>query len=142
MDAVSAVVEEWMVTCVTTVAATAWGRCPEDLAITARDAARTGAATVVAELSALLATDVDDQRDTPLGVLRRGVRVPTEVLAAAGVPPRRRDGFATDAFPEDVFGLVPATWSEVHPSLHEPGIIWGAWKAKTVLDRRRSEGRR
>jgi hypothetical protein len=35
-----------------------------------------------------------------------------------------------------VYGLSPATWTDVDPDLHEPGIVWGAWKAKTVLDRR------
>ena len=31
---------------------------------------------------------------------------------------------------------------DVDPALHEPGIVWGAWKAKTILDRRRAEGHR
>ena len=54
----------------------------------------------------------------------------------------RRDEFEERAFPDDVYRLSPATWSDVDPSLHEPGIIWGAYKAKTVLDRRRAEGKR
>ncbi|HRE00718.1 MAG TPA: hypothetical protein PLV68_05430, partial [Ilumatobacteraceae bacterium] len=58
-------------------------------------------------------------------------------LAAHGVPPRQRDPFAERAFPADRYGLSPAAWSDVDESLHEPGLIWGAWKAKTVLARRR-----
>jgi hypothetical protein len=38
--------------------------------------------------------------------------------------------------------LGPATWSDVHPDLQEPGLAWGAWKAMVVLRRRRDEGRR
>jgi hypothetical protein len=41
-----------------------------------------------------------------------------------------------------VYDLSPATWGDVDESLQEPGLIWGAWKAKTVLERRRAEGRR
>lgn len=94
------------------------------------------------ELRAFLAIDVDEQRTNPLAVLRAAVGYPTDVLRAAGVPEVRRDEFEERAFPADVYRLSPATWSDVDASLQEPGIIWGAWKAKTVLDRRRQEGRR
>ena len=70
------------------------------------------------------------------------VRYPTAVLRDAGVPPVRRDEFKEQAFPDDVYDLVPATWRDVDPALQEPGIVWSAWRAKTVLDRRRAEGRR
>lgn len=99
-------------------------------------------AHVAAELAEFLALDVDDQRTNPLAVLRSAVRFPTEVLRAAGVPDLVRDDFEVRAFPSDVYRLSPATWRDVDESLHEPGIIWGAWKAKTVLDRRRAEGKR
>ncbi len=94
------------------------------------------------ELAAFLALDVDEQRTNPLAVLRGAVGIPTALLAAAGVPELRRDEFEVRAFPSDVYRLSPATWSDVDPSLHEPGLLWSAWKAKTVLDRRRAEGRR
>ena len=97
---------------------------------------------VRAELSALLELDVDAQRTNPLAVLRRAVAHPTAVLRAAGVVPVARTEFDVRAFPEDVYNLSPATWRDVAEELHEPGLIWGAWKAKTVLDRRRAEGRR
>jgi len=97
---------------------------------------------VEAELGALLARDVDDQRANPLSVLRAASRFPTAVLQEAGAAPARRDEFLRLRFPDDVYDLSPATWRDVDPALHEPGIVWGAWKAKTVLDRRRAEGRR
>ena len=94
-------------------------------------------ALVMSQLVALLETDVDQQRSNPLSVLRNAVEHPTRVLAAAEIPPVRRDDFAVRAFPDDVYGLSPATWADIHESLLEPGVIWGAWKAKTMLDRRR-----
>jgi hypothetical protein len=93
-------------------------------------------------LRELLAMDVDAQPLNPLALLRMAVRYPGGVLAAAGVPPVRRDEFAERSFPEDAYGLVPATWADVDESLREPGLVWSAWKAKAVLDRRRAEGRR
>lgn len=141
-DAVESVLEAWLVRCVERTAQRQWGACPPDLLEVARVAAGEATGEVSGQLRALLATDVDEQRTNPLGVLRAAVRCPTRVLAAAGVPPLRRDPFAEEAFPDDCYDLSPATWADVDPSLHEPGIIWGAWKAKVVLDRRRSEGRR
>ena len=141
-DAVEVVLEAWLVRCVERTAQRQWGACPPDLLEAARVAAGAAAGDVNRRLRALLATDVDDQRANPLGVLRAAVHCPTGVLAAAGVPPLRRDPFAEEAFPDDCYDLSPATWADVDPSLHEPGIIWGAWKAKVVLDRRRGEGRR
>lgn len=140
--AVHAVVGEWMVRCVQRTAQRQWGACPPELSDAASRMAADAAPQVHARLQAFLDTDVDEQRMNPLGVLRAAVVYPTEVLAAAGVPPVRRDAFAEQAFPDDCYDLSPATWSDVDPSLHEPGIMWGAWKAKVVLDRRRSEGRR
>ncbi len=97
---------------------------------------------VSGELARFLAIDVDRQRSNPLAVLRAAVRFPTALLAELGVPAVRRDPFEEQAFPDDVYGLGPATWRDIDESVHEPGIVWGAWKAKTVLDRRRAEGRR
>jgi hypothetical protein len=55
------------------------------------------------------------------------------------VPPREP---ANRQVPDDLYGLGPATWSDIDPAMHDPGIAWGAWKAMTVLQRRRDEGRR
>jgi hypothetical protein len=94
------------------------------------------------DLGALLASDVDEQRTNPLSIFRQAVTGPTELLLRRGVRPPTTDRFAAEHFPGDVFGLGPASWTDVDPELHEPGITWGAWKAMTVLRRRRDEGLR
>lgn len=96
-----------------------------------------GATQMVNEVRELLSRDLAEQHTGPLDVLRRAVRYPTEVLAAAGTAPVERDGFAVTNFPDDVFGLSPASFAEVDPSLHEPGLVWGAAKAHVHLRRRR-----
>jgi hypothetical protein len=111
------------------------GEVPPDVAA---DAERTGAeaaAVVGAEVRRLLALDAERQPTNPLSILRAAVRYPTAVLRRAGVPPVVRDEFRERAFPDDSYDLAPATWKDVDEALHEPGIIWGAWKAKTVMER-------
>ena len=98
------------------------------------------AAELLDRLAELLGTDVDEQRTTPLTLMRQSVAAPTEFLREVGaVPPSTPDA---DRFPDDVYRIGPATWSDVDPSLHEPGLTWGAWKAMTVLARRRDDGLR
>ena len=93
-------------------------------------------------LGALLATDVDEQRTNPLSLYRAAVVHVTSLLHARGVPAPAPDAFADEHFPDDPYRLGPAAWSDVDPDLHTPGLTWGAWKAMTVLQRRRDEGRR
>jgi hypothetical protein len=90
-----------------------------------------------ARLRQLLAQDIDEQRTNPLSVLRALVRHPTGVLQAAGARPVARDEFAQRNFPDDVYDLTPAAFADVDPSLHEPGLLWGAAKAHVHLARRR-----
>lgn len=98
--------------------------------------------TLLAQLDELLATDPDEQRANPLAVVRAALQVPTEFLLQAGAQPVARDEFSQQANPDDLFGLAPATWSDIDPRLHQPGLEWGAWKAATILMRRREEGLR
>lgn len=142
LDVFEQVIPGWLERCVVHTAVTQLGRCPTDLAAAAAEMARTGAPEIVSRLRELLATDVDQQRGAPLAVVREATALPGAVLADAGVPAPERDEFQLRAFPGDVYGLSPASWSDVDPALHEPGIMWGAWKASTVLRRRRSEGMR
>jgi hypothetical protein len=137
-DAVEAALPAWVARSVETRA----GVVAADVRAAADDAGRRAAADVGTRVRRLLATDVDDQRGNPLAVLREAVRYPTEVLRAAGVAPAARDAFAERAFPDDVYDLAPATWSDIDPGLQERGIVWGAAKAHVVLARRRREGRR
>ena len=98
-------------------------------------AGEAAAAAVGDEVAALLAADIDLQRENPLAVLRRAVRYPTGVLLAAGVAPVDRDDFAVDRFPDDIYDLAPASFADIHPDLQAPGVAWGA--AKAFVHRRR-----
>lgn len=99
-------------------------------------------AEVGTQVRALLATDIDAQRANPLALLRAAVRHPNALLAELGAPVPERDEFSRRNFPEDVYDLTPASFADVDPSLHEPGLVWGAAKAHVHLQRRRAEGRR
>ena len=91
------------------------------------------------QVRALLATDIDQQRANPLAVLRAAVRHASALLDELGVRPPDRDEFARRNFPDDPYELGPATFADVDPALHEPGLVWGAAKAHTVLQRHRHE---
>jgi len=91
-------------------------------------------------MSRLLGADIDDQAANPLELLRGATRHAGAVLDRLGVPAMPRDQFAQRSFPTDVYGLMPATWADIDPSLHEPGITWSAAKAYVHKARRRAEG--
>ncbi len=93
------------------------------------DAGEAARLAVMGPLRALLALDIDDQRGTPLTILRNAVRFPTDVLRRAGVAPVVRDPYAVQAFPDDVYGLTPATWADIHEDLADPGLRWSVAKA-------------
>jgi hypothetical protein len=96
----------------------------------------------VAGLRVLLAADTTRQQVGPLEVLRRSVvGVPTQMLKGVQAPLAIRDDFAQSNFPDDVYGLTPASFGDVDPSLHEPGLVWGAAKAHVHLRRRRDAAR-
>jgi hypothetical protein len=100
-------------------------------------AARQAHAELMPQIRTLLMTDIDEQRTNPLAILRAGVRFPTEVLRALGVQPLPRDADAARLFPDDDYDLTPGSFADVDPSLHEPGLLWGAAKAHVHLSRRR-----
>lgn len=77
----------------------------------------------------LLEMDIDDQRSTPLVLLRGAVSHATDALSSLGVPEVRRDEFERRAFPDDLYGLSPATMSDLDESLGELALMWGAGKA-------------
>lgn len=93
------------------------------------------------ELTALLQTDVDDQRANPLHILRASTQFVTASLREAGVTPAQRDDFDRQAMPDDIYAFGPLTWKDLSDDVHDAGITWGAWKAATVLTRRRAEGK-
>jgi hypothetical protein len=102
--------------------------------------AQAGAVTEVSgPLRELLSADIDEQRGTPLTVVRRAVMYPTGVLQAAGVEPLQRDPFAERAFPGDLYELNPGNWADIDESLAELGLRWSVAKAYTHQRRHRPD---
>lgn len=139
--AVDRVVEGWLARTAMTVHVTHRGAPLPEFVEKVEAAARTGGRWTVERLRAALEVDVDAQRVNPLQILREAVRFPSQVLRDAGVPPAVRDEYDERINPEDIYGIGPAHWSDIDESLTEPGIVWGAAKASTVLQRRRAEGK-
>ena len=105
-----------------------------------RSASIRGATTrVLADLRSLLEVDPTAQKTNPLALLREATTLVTDELRRIGAVPVERDEFHERSFPSDVYGLCPATWADIHESLVEPGLEWGAFKAASVISRRRSE---
>lgn len=110
----------------------AWcGRVPPEVEAAAAAAGRRAGQETVSRARALLGADFASQSGTPLGLVRQAVRYPTQVLRDAGVAPVERDRYVLAAFPDDDYGITPASWADVHPSLAELGLAWGAAKAVT-----------
>jgi hypothetical protein len=137
-DAVDAALPVWVERCVEERLSQWFGAVDPERLDAARAAGDRARDEVGAAVRRLLGQDVDEQRTNPLTLLRRAVRYPTEVLQAAGVPPVRRDEFAERTFPDDIYDLAPASFDDVDPSLHEPGLVWGAAKAHIHLRRHRA----
>jgi hypothetical protein len=138
-DAVEAALPGWVVRSVERLMF-AWqgdDRVDPRVLSAAAEAGARAATDVGRELRALLAVDIDEQRINPLTLLRRAVRYPAAVLADAGVPPIVRDEQSERMFPDDIYGLSPASFADIDASLHEPGLAWGAAKAHVHLARRR-----
>jgi hypothetical protein len=139
LDAARAVVPGWLRR-VTLEAGVRGGVDPATIEHHVDDVVDRASTDLLERLADLLGTDVDEQRTTPLTLLRDSVSEPTRLLRELGaVPPSSPDA---DRFPDDVYRIGPAAWSDVDPSLHEPGLMWGAWKAMTILARRRDDGLR
>ena len=139
--AIGHVVESWLVRIAVDTFVSHAGSVSPEFRLAAENAARAGGEWVLARLRATLLVDVDEQRVNPLQTLREAVRFPTEVLREAGVPMKLRDEYDQKINPEDIYGIGPAHWNDIDESLTEPGIVWGAAKASTVLQRRRAEGK-
>jgi hypothetical protein len=122
----------------------AWGRVgPESRARAEAEASDVGveaARRVATSLRELFATAPERQRATPLEIVRSVYREPTEVLAAAGVPPVVRDEFDERSWPDDIYGLVPTTLGDLgDPDLAPLQLVWGLAKATVMRARGRPE---
>jgi hypothetical protein len=129
-DGIEAALPGWVERVVAEIA-TAWtGSVPPEVASAAAAAGREAAATVGPRVRALLEADIDEQRTTPLAILRSAAVIyPTAVLHGAGVPPVVRDEAAEELFPDDRYDLVPSSFADIGPDLAELGLYWGAAKA-------------
>jgi hypothetical protein len=141
-DGIEAALAGWVVGCVERILVAYRGEVHPEEHRAAEGAGTAAVAEVGPEVRSLLLTDIDEQRTSPLALVRGAVRYPTAVLDQAGVPPVERDPFTVRQFPDDPYDLAPASFADLDPTLHEPGLTWGAAKAHVHLARRRREGRR
>jgi hypothetical protein len=134
-DAIDQALPAWVERSVERVMKAWKGEVDEGVRVAAAAAGRQAVNEVGPQVRALLDTDIDAQRTTPLSLVRRAVRFPTAVLQAVGVPPVVRDEQQERLFPEDVYDLAPASFADVDPALAEVGVAWGAAKAFEHLQR-------
>ncbi len=128
-DGIEEALLTWVVRSVNVVV-TAWaGAVSVGVAEAAEASGQQARDEVGTSVRALLLSDIDDQRTTPLALLRSAVKYPTRVIRAAGVPPVERDPFSVEVFPDDDYDLSPTSFADVDPALAELGIRWGAAKA-------------
>ncbi len=123
----------------------AWGRADAATRARALDASgpagEAAARRVCERLEALLATDPAEQRATPLEIVRTIYEEPTAILVDARVPPVVRDAFDERSWPEDRYGLVPRTLSDLgDPDLGPLHLAWGVAKASVLRARIRAKG--
>ncbi|HEU5302862.1 MAG TPA: hypothetical protein VFW06_11550 [Acidimicrobiia bacterium] len=135
VDRVTAVLPEWVLGEVGRIA-DAWAGA-SGAAVDWESAARAAAAVVAervgAELRALFASEPAAMARTPLEVVRTAVAEPTEVLVGIGIPPVDRDEFATRSWPDDRYGLMPATLADLgDPALGPLLLAWGMAKAAAL----------
>lgn len=135
-----AVVPGWIAGLVVDRVRQSGGTVTEEVATVAVEAGAAAHDEVMPALRTLLAADVDDQAANPLSLLRAATGHATAALAGLGLDGVERDEFHERSFPDDTYGLAPAAWADVDPSLHELGITWGAGKAFLHKARRRAEG--
>jgi len=117
--------------------ADAWGRLDDAtrdaLDLAAREVAQSATARVVADLSALFAADATEQRSTPLEIVRTATGDVAALLASVGIPPVERDAFDERAFPEDVYGITPASLADLgDDDLGPLQLAWGLAKTRVL----------
>lgn len=93
------------------------------------------AGRVIDAFRLLMNTDIDQQRTTPLEIIRGAVPLMTAMLEQHHVAPVERDPFDQQQFPHDLYGLSPHHVSDIDESLHEAALVWGAAKAHVHLQR-------
>ncbi len=102
----------------------------------ARQAGEDAENRVGPRLDELLRADIDEQRSSPLGLLREATPFVTSVLRSVGLPPVPRDEHAKALHPDDDYDVTPGAFSDFGEAAHEAGLLWGAAKAHLHLRRR------
>ena len=138
--AVNNAVPAWISARVSEIASHSCDVRSSEFASALADVAEKTLQVVSKDLFSLLATDVDAQQSNPLHVLRTSTTSATRMLQGLGIPEARRDEYEVRAMPDDVFAIGPLTWRDLGEEVHDAGISWGAWKAATILTRRRADG--
>lgn len=128
-DGIVAAVPGWVERAVARAAAHAGLEVDAALAARAHAAGTAAAGEVGDQIRRLLDAPIDEQRTTPLSIVRGAVRFPTAVLRDLGARPATRDAFASERFPDDPYDLSPASLADLDPGLVDAGIAWGAAKA-------------
>jgi hypothetical protein len=139
-QAVISAVPHWITTQVSEIASLSIDETSKEFTSALADVAEHTLQVVSRDLLVLLATDVDSQQSNPLHVLRASTSSGTQLLQTFGATPARRDEYEVRAMPDDVFSIGPLTWRDLGDAVHDAGISWGAWKAATILTRRRADG--
>ena len=139
-QAVISAVSAWITKQVSEIASLSINETSKEFTSALADVAEQTLHDVSRDLFSLLATDVDAQQSNPLHVLRASTSSATQLLQTFGATPARRDEYEVRAMPDDVFSIGPLTWRDLGEEVHDAGISWGAWKAATILTRRRADG--
>jgi hypothetical protein len=126
-DAIVRALPVWVSGCVSRFVGIVGIEGIDDVAVSA--AAVEAVASVEGPLRDLLSAPIDEQRSTPLTIVRTAVSFPTSILARAGVAVIQRDPFQVRAFPDDVYGISPATWADLGDDVAEAGMRWSVNKA-------------
>lgn len=139
-QAVISAVPQWIITQVSEIASLSIDETTQEFQSALADVAAQIHQVISKDLFSLLSTDVDAQQSNPLHILRASTSSATQLLQTFGATPARRDEYEERAMPSDLFSIGPLTWRDLGEEVHDAGISWGAWKAATILTRRRADG--
>ena len=134
-DGIDAALGPWVVGVVEHLHRSWNGEFPDEVRHAAQAAASKARAVAMPKLRTLLEADVDEQRCTPLQLVRGVAWFPTEVLRDAGVPEVVRDPIDVRLSPDDVYAIGPAALADLDSDLHTISLVWGAAKAKAHIAR-------
>ena len=80
---------------------------------------------LMVQLRRFLEQDIDQQRTTPLAILRQAVPVVTTILHQVGVPHVNRDRDAARLHPDDWYDLTPASYADFGDEVQQASPLMG-----------------